>query len=64
MPGKNKEVSMNVFIILSYNGVGNATVFMHSVYRYEWQLYMRAVNIEIKVGDVAYVIDSITPLLN
>jgi len=26
---------MKVFIILSYNGVGNATVFMHSVYRYD-----------------------------
>jgi len=26
---------MSVFIILSYNGVGNAAVFMHSVYRYE-----------------------------
>jgi len=55
---------VNVFIILSYNGVGNATVFMHSVYRNEWQLFMRTVNIEVKVGDLAYVIDLIAPLLN
>jgi hypothetical protein len=35
VPGENKEISMNIFIILSYVGVGNATVFMYSVYRYE-----------------------------
>jgi hypothetical protein len=35
VPGKNKEVSMHMFVILIYIGVGNAKLFTYSVYGYE-----------------------------
>jgi hypothetical protein len=59
MPGKIQEVCMTVFIILSYIGLGKATVFMCCIYRYKWQIYIRRVNNEIKIGDLS-VVDVIT----